>query len=72
VNEREGRPGIVYLHPWELDPGQPRMPIHGVSRFRHYVNLGRTSGKLSRLLADFEFEPAARVLAHHGLIGQAS
>jgi len=62
VNRREGMPGIVYLHPWEVDPEQPRLPIHGLSRLRHYVNLGGTERKLERLLTDFEFAPAGRVL----------
>lgn len=49
---RAGRPGIVYLHPWEVDPDQPRVPAGRVSRFRHYVNLGRTLPRLQRLLRD--------------------
>ena len=64
----EGEPAMVYLHPWELDPGQPRMPVHGLSRFRHYVNLGGTAAKLGRLLRDFTFGPAADVLAARGLV----
>jgi polysaccharide deacetylase family protein (PEP-CTERM system associated) len=68
VNRRERMPAIVYLHPWELDPAQPRLPIRGLSRTRHYVNLGRTARKLDRLLADFEFAPAARVLDEAGLV----
>src|SRR5208282_4554936 len=39
---REGRSLIFYLHPWELDPGQPRVNIRYQYRFRHYVNLGKT------------------------------
>lgn len=46
-----------YLHPWELDPGQPRVAVPMFFRFRHYVNLHRTEGGLSRLLGDFAFEP---------------
>lgn len=58
INENEKQPFMFYLHPWELDPGQPR--IHGagpLSRFRHYCNLEKTSGRLERLLQDFAFRP---------------
>ncbi len=68
VNEREGRPTIVYLHPWEVDPEQPRLRVHGLTRFRHYVNLHRTAHKLDRLLRDFSFAPASAVLQEHGLL----
>lgn len=54
---REGKPMIFYLHPWELDPGQPRLPIRRDYRFRHYVNLDRTEPRLERLLKEFPFEP---------------
>jgi len=62
INTREHQPAIVYLHPWEFDPGQPRLDIRGLSRFRHYVNLSATESKLRRLLADFTFGPARDVL----------
>jgi len=52
---RRGYPGCVYLHPWEVDPGQPRQDLHGLRRFRHYVNLHRTLPKLDRLLQEFRF-----------------
>jgi polysaccharide deacetylase family protein (PEP-CTERM system associated) len=54
VNRRDGRPAVFYLHPWELDPGQPR--IRGTTlrtRLRHYLNLHRTEMRLRRLLRDF-------------------
>ncbi|MGD9835351.1 MAG: XrtA system polysaccharide deacetylase [Piscinibacter sp.] len=56
VNRIDRRPAIFYMHPWEIDPGQPR--IAGTSlktRFRHYVNLNKTESRLSRLLADFRW-----------------
>ncbi len=62
VNHDEGRPVIFYLHPWEIDPGQPRLSAGILSRFRHYRNLGDTEGRLRRLLNDFEFAPMSRVL----------
>jgi polysaccharide deacetylase family protein (PEP-CTERM system associated) len=58
----EGRPVIFYMHPWEIDPGQPRVPGVGwKSRFRHYVNLDRTEPRLERLLADFRWDRVDRV-----------
>ena len=40
----------VYIHPWEVDPDQPRLPGRWKSRLRHYTNLGKTGGRLRRLL----------------------
>jgi polysaccharide deacetylase family protein (PEP-CTERM system associated) len=51
----EGRALVFYLHPWELDPEQPRIPIRHDYRFRHYVNLRETERRLDRLLGDFSF-----------------
>lgn len=51
----EGRPASVYLHPWELDPDQPRLAAGWARGFRHYVNLHRTEERLVRLLGDFSF-----------------
>jgi polysaccharide deacetylase family protein (PEP-CTERM system associated) len=72
VNTRERQPAIVYLHPWEFDPGQPRLGMRGVSRFRHYVNIRSTQSKLRRLLTDFEFGPARDVLSERLALGVAS
>jgi len=64
VNRREGLPGIFYFHPWEVDPGQPRIANAGwKSRLRHYTNLDRMSGKLDRLLRDFAWDRMDRVFA---------
>ena len=57
-----GRPVIFYLHPWELDPGQPRQPLTGLKRFRHYNNLNKTEARLERLLCDFTFQPIREFL----------
>jgi polysaccharide deacetylase family protein (PEP-CTERM system associated) len=60
----QGRPVIFYLHPWEMDPGQPRM--RGMSwstRYRHYNNLERTEERLERLLGDFSFTSARKLIA---------
>ncbi|MBL8793103.1 MAG: DUF3473 domain-containing protein [Planctomycetia bacterium] len=51
----QGRPVAFYLHPWELDSGQPRLPLGGLNAFRHYVNLRWTEARLRRLLNEFAF-----------------
>jgi polysaccharide deacetylase family protein (PEP-CTERM system associated) len=62
VNAREAKPVMFYLHPWEIDPAQPRLRASAVSRFRHYRNLARTEPRLRRLLADFRFGSISSVL----------
>lgn len=58
INRTEKRPFVFYLHPWELDPDQPRMADAGFkSRLRHYLNLGRTEARFRSLLTDFRFMP---------------
>jgi polysaccharide deacetylase family protein (PEP-CTERM system associated) len=53
--EREGRRGMFYIHPWELDPGQPRLPVSLPTRIRQYGRLGATAGRLRTLLGEFRF-----------------
>ena len=56
VNEQDRQPGLFYFHPWELDPGQPRVkeaPLK--SRFRHYLNLDSMHARVERLLEDFDW-----------------
>lgn len=56
VNQRDRQPAIFYFHPWEIDAGQPRITgISAKTRFRHYVNLQYTEGRLQRLIADFKW-----------------
>ncbi len=56
VNQRDAESAIFYFHPWEIDPGQPRVSgIDLKTRFRHYVNIGRTEQRLARLLKDFRW-----------------
>jgi polysaccharide deacetylase family protein (PEP-CTERM system associated) len=62
INAQEGRPAIFYIHPWELDPEQPRLEAGLVSRFRHYHNLDKTEARLRALLSDFKFGPIEGVL----------
>lgn len=51
----EGQPLVMYFHPWELDPDQPRMEGSLVSKFRHYLNLRKTEARLQQLVKDFRF-----------------
>jgi polysaccharide deacetylase family protein (PEP-CTERM system associated) len=62
VNAAERRPVIFYLHPWEIDPAQPRLPAGMLGRFRHYRNLDRTESRLRALLADFAWGPLCDLL----------
>lgn len=65
ASENGRRPMIFYLHPWEIDPDQPRVSNIGlVSRFRHYTNLKRCENRLNRILNDFPFVPVSEVLAN--------
>ncbi len=67
VNQRERRPFIFYLHPWEIDPAQPRIDASWFSRFRHYNNLDRCEPRLRQLMADFDFGTVSEVLQNLGL-----
>ncbi|MBI4790638.1 MAG: DUF3473 domain-containing protein [Chloroflexi bacterium] len=59
---RQGRPVVFYLHPWEVDPGQPHVQMSRSKTFRHYFNLDKTIGRLDQLLSDFQFAPIREVL----------
>lgn len=60
--ERRGVPGTFYIHPWELDPHQPRLAVPMKTRIRHYGGLQRTVPRIRRLLRDFAFQPIAETL----------
>ncbi|MEZ5989678.1 MAG: DUF3473 domain-containing protein [Planctomycetota bacterium] len=59
--EARGEPSCLYLHPWELDPMQPRVGAKGLKSFRHYVGLARTEAKLETLLSKHRFRSLAEV-----------
>jgi polysaccharide deacetylase family protein (PEP-CTERM system associated) len=64
VNEEDARPAIIYFHPWEIDPDQPRVANAPVkSKLRHYSKLGAMAGKLRRLTGEFEWERLDAVVA---------
>jgi polysaccharide deacetylase family protein (PEP-CTERM system associated) len=63
VNHREQRPAIIYFHPWEIDPGQPRVanaPLK--SKIRHYSRLGAMAGKLQMFMDDFQWDRLDRIV----------
>jgi polysaccharide deacetylase family protein (PEP-CTERM system associated) len=59
---RAGKPAVFYLHPWEIDPGHPRLRLPRRIALTHYANLGATEARLRRLLAEFRFAPMREVL----------
>lgn len=60
---RSGAPYVFYIHPWELDVGQPRVPgLKRSERFRHYLNLQKTESRWTALLRDFEWMPIRDLL----------
>jgi polysaccharide deacetylase family protein (PEP-CTERM system associated) len=63
--ERSGAPGMFYIHPWELDPEQPRLPVGWLSRVRHYRGLAQTASRLEALLSAFRFTSVAGWLRGH-------
>ncbi len=65
---RQGQPFVFYLHPWEVDPGQPRLDVKWFSRFRHYNNLDVCEHRLDQLLGHFRFTAMGDVLRNQQLL----
>ncbi|VAW71559.1 FIG004655: Polysaccharide deacetylase [hydrothermal vent metagenome] len=65
---KKSKPFVFYLHPWEVDPGQPRVKASWFSEFRHYNNLHKCESRLKKLLADFSFTTMENVLKNKLLI----
>jgi polysaccharide deacetylase family protein (PEP-CTERM system associated) len=65
LNGVEQRPAVFYLHPWEIDPDQPRVNAALPTRLRHYFNLAGTEPRLARLLREFRFGTVSQVLGAH-------
>jgi hypothetical protein len=61
--ERAGESGMFYVHPWEVDPDQPRVRCDWLTTLRHYRGLTRTLPRLERLLREFRFTSVARAAA---------
>lgn len=68
---RLGQPFVFYLHPWEVDPAQPRLDVKWFSRFRHYNNLDVCEQRLAQLLERFRFTTMSHVLQNQGLLDVA-
>lgn len=68
LNRKMSRPFIFYLHPWEIDQGQPRIKASRLSRFRHYTNIDRCEMRLTRLMDDFRFGRVRDVLRDASLL----
>jgi hypothetical protein len=68
INKQLRQPFIFYLHPWEVDPEQPRIESSWLSRFRHYNNLDKCEERLTRLLTDFRFSTVQSVLSDLDLL----
>ena len=60
--ESQGQPGMFYIHPWEIDPDQPRFRVSAKTRLRHYGGLGRTTRKLEQLLMEFQFSSIGELI----------
>jgi len=59
---KKGDPIMFYLHPWEVDPDQPRKRMAFIDSVRHYINIDKTYDRLERLIHDFRFTTAKKVL----------
>jgi polysaccharide deacetylase family protein (PEP-CTERM system associated) len=68
LNAVEQRPVMFYLHPWEVDPEQPRFQVSATTRIRHYTGLKSTLPRFARLLEQFQFEPVAAMLERAGAL----
>lgn len=64
-----GEAGVFYIHPWELDPEQPQLPVPPLTRIRHYAGLDHARARVERLLSEFRFTSVARWLIRHAEAG---
>ena len=67
LNGLERHAAVFYLHPWEIDPDQPKLAAGALSRFRHYRNLSKTEARLRALLTRFRFGTVRQLLDARGL-----
>ena len=66
VNAVDAEPVVFYIHPWEIDPEQPRLPVSRLTRWRHYHGLDQTAARLDQLMKDFRFDTVTASLAARG------
>ena len=69
IRQRDGQPAVVYFHPWEIDPGQPRLAGSLKARLRHYLNLNRMEGRIRELLKNGQFVSMKSLLENHLALG---
>ena len=68
VNTVDQAPVVFYLHPWEIDPGQPRLGVGRTTRFRHYTGLDKTLDRMARMVSDFRFDSIRSMLESQSLV----
>jgi len=66
INAVDEEPVVFYIHPWEIDPDQPRLPASRLTRWRHYHGLDQTAARLDQLMTDFRFDTVTASLAARG------
>ncbi len=64
---KEGKPVVVYIHPWELDIAQPNVKIPFRDKFNHYINLKTTEAKFKKVLREFKFDSIRNILESRGI-----
>jgi polysaccharide deacetylase family protein (PEP-CTERM system associated) len=67
--ELRGAPAMLYIHPWEVDPDQPRLRVGPITRWRHYGGLARVEGKLRHVLSTWRFTTVAEWMSKHAPVG---
>lgn len=73
INNTDGRSGMFYFHPWEIDPDQPKqIGISARTRFRHYLNLSRMESRLQQLLKDFSWGRMDHIFLSPDALAQAA
>lgn len=65
INNKEKQPAIIYFHPWEFDPEQPKVKSSLITHLRHHVNIDKTQAKVEKLLKTFNFGPVRDVFEVH-------
>jgi polysaccharide deacetylase family protein (PEP-CTERM system associated) len=71
INQKQNKPFIFYVHPWEFDVDQPRIKdASNLSKFRHYVNLDKTKDRFKKLLKDFKFSSIKQILELNNLLAE--
>ena len=68
VNTIDQAPVVFYLHPWEIDPGQPRLGVGRTTRFRHYTGLDKTLDRMARMVSDFRFDSIRSMLESESVV----